>query len=231
MPIIILWRLLSFVRGEQRLYQRIARDLHTIKSKYSFDLRNGLPLVGCDEIEQCFKTTPLAPFWDIFAAQFVKRDDAGTDRFWSSQSAEIVFNETSVLESRLNRNLYTAIPGIVTGAGLLCTFIAILFALLDVKLANKQFTGLDKLVSGLSGKFLSSIAALLAATIFLFCEKWFLHNLTKSLRELVVRACRKTQPQYIQWVVCVSNLAFKASFKENTRRTRTACYLSVLGYR
>src|SRR6266446_10148215 len=32
-------------------------------------------------------------------------------------------------------------------------------------------------------------------------------------------------------VVCVSNLAFKASFKENTRRTRTACYLSVLGYR
>src|SRR6516165_8831167 len=45
------------------------------------------------------------------------------------------------------------------------------------------------------------------------------------------RACRKTQPQYIQWVVCVSNLAFKASFKENTRRTRTACYLSVLGYR
>ena len=82
--------------------------------------------------------------------------------------------------------LYTAIPGIVTGFGLLFTFIAILFALLDVKLANKQFTGLDKLVSGLSGKFLSSIAALLAATIFLFCEKWFLHNLTKSLHELVV---------------------------------------------
>src|SRR5262249_19536837 len=57
---------------------------------------------------------------------------------------------------------------------------------LDVKLANKQFTGLDKLVSGLSGKFLSSIAALLAATIFLFCEKWFFPNLTKSLHELVV---------------------------------------------
>src|SRR6516162_7470509 len=48
---------------------------------------------------------------------------------------------------------------------------------------------------------------------------------------VLLRACRKTQPQYIQWVVCVSNLAFKASFKENTRRTRTACYLSVLGYR
>ena len=53
----------------------------------------------------------------------------------------------------------------------------------------------------------------------------------KRQSPVLTRACRKTQPQYIQWVVCVSNLAFKASFKENTRRTRTACYLSVLGYR
>ena len=186
-PIISLRKLLSFVQGEQRLYQRIARDLRAIKSKYSFDLRNGLPLVGYEEIGQCFETTPLAPFWDIFAAQFVKRyDDTGTDRFWSPQSAATVFNETSMLESRLNRNVYTAIPGIVTGFGLLCTFIAILDALLEVKLANKQFTGLDKLVSGLSGKFLSSIAALFSATVFLLCEKGLSHNLTKSLRELVI---------------------------------------------
>jgi hypothetical protein len=94
-----------------------------------------------------------------------------------------------MLESRLNRNVYTAIPGIVTGFGLLCTFIAILDALLDVKLGgptNKQFTGLDKLVSGLSGKFLSSIAALLSATVFLLCEKKLSHSLTQSLRELVI---------------------------------------------
>jgi hypothetical protein len=49
-PIIFLYKLLSFVRGEQRLYQRIARDLRAIRSKYSFDLRNGLPLAGYDEI-------------------------------------------------------------------------------------------------------------------------------------------------------------------------------------
>jgi hypothetical protein len=99
-----------------------------------------------------------------------------------------VFNEASVLEPWLNRNFYTAIPGIVTGLGLLFTFIAILFALLDVKLGgptNRQFTGLDKLVSGLSGKFLTSIVALLAATVFLSYEKRCLHNLTQSLRDLV----------------------------------------------
>ena len=163
--------------------------MRAIKSKYSPALRNGLPQAAYDDLAQCFETTSLAPVWDIFAAQLVVRGDAtGTDHFWTSESAETVFNEASVLEPRLNRNFYTAIPGMVTGLGLLFTFIAILFALLDVKLGgptNKQFTGLDKLVSGLSGKFLSSIAALFAATVFLFCEKRLLHNLTKSLRDLV----------------------------------------------
>lgn len=179
----------SLVRRERHLYQMIARDLRTIKSKHSPALRNGLPQAAYDDLVQCFETTALAPVWNIFVAQLVVRGDAtGTDHFWTSESAETVFNEASVLESRLNRNFYTAIPGMVTGLGLLFTFIAILFALLEVKLGgptNKQFTGLDKLVSGLSGKFLSSIAALFAATVFLFCEKRLLHNLTKSLRDLV----------------------------------------------
>jgi hypothetical protein len=182
-------RLQSLVRREQHLYQRIARDIRTIKSKHSPALRNGLPQAAYDDLVQCFETTSLAPVWDIFAAQLVVRGDAtGTDHFWTSESAETVFNEASVLEPRLNRNFYTAIPGMVTGLGLLFTFIAILFALLDVKLGgptNKQFTGLDKLVSGLSGKFLSSIVALFAATVFLSYEKRCLHNLTQSLRDLV----------------------------------------------
>jgi hypothetical protein len=186
---IFLMILQSLVRREQHLYQRIARDIRTIKSKHSPALRHGLPQAAYDDLVQCFETTALAPVWDIFAAQLVVRGGtAGTDHFWTSESAETVFNEASMLELRLNRNFYTAIPGMVTGLGLLFTFIAILFALLDVKLGgptNKQFTGLDKLVSGLSGKFLSSIVALFAATVFLFYEKRCLHNLTQSLRDLV----------------------------------------------
>jgi hypothetical protein len=182
-------RLEYLVRREQHLYQRITRDLRAVKAKHSPALRNGLPQAAYDELVQRFETTSLAPVWEIFATQLVVHGDAtGTDRFWTSESAETVFNETSVLEPRLNRNFYTSIPGIVTGLGLLFTFIAILLALLDVKLggpANKQFTGLDKLISGLSGKFLSSIVALFIATVFLFYEKWRLYNLTQSLRELV----------------------------------------------
>jgi hypothetical protein len=85
---VVFMRLQSLVRREQHLYQRIARDMRTIKSKHNPALRNGLPQAAYDELEQCFATTSLAPVWDIFADQLVVRGDAtGTDHFWTSESA------------------------------------------------------------------------------------------------------------------------------------------------
>jgi methyl-accepting chemotaxis protein len=55
--------------------------------------------------------------------------------------------------------------------GLLATFLAILVALLDVRLANNRIQGLDLLIQGLSGKFLSSVVAVACATTLLFLEK------------------------------------------------------------
>jgi DNA repair exonuclease SbcCD ATPase subunit len=63
--------------------------------------------------------------------------------------------------------------------------LAILVALLDVQLVGGQFQGLDHLVSGLSGKFLSSIVALGASTLFLFAERPLWHRLTQGIGELV----------------------------------------------
>jgi len=90
----------------------------------------------------------------------------------------------------LNRSFFAAIPGIVTGAGLLITFLAILVALLDVKIVDvgtvsKQVEGMETLIHGPSGKFVSSIAALAAATIFLLSEKPIFHRLAKSQLRLV----------------------------------------------
>ena len=74
----------------------------------------------------------------------------------------------------------------MTGTGLLCTFLAILVALLDVKITEtQQITGLDLLIQGLSGKFVCSIAALLSATIFLLLERLLLHRLTQARFDLI----------------------------------------------
>ncbi len=112
---VFLIKLQSLVRRERHLYQRITRDLRAVKSQHSPVPRDGLPQAAYDDIVQCFKTTSLAPVWDIFAAQLVVRGDTmGMDRFWTSESAKTVFNEASVLELQVNRNFYSAIPGMVT---------------------------------------------------------------------------------------------------------------------
>jgi|LQYC01.1.fsa_nt_gi hypothetical protein len=80
---------------------------------------------------------------------------------------------------------WSAVPGITTGLGLFVTFLAILVALLDVRLVNNRVEGLDLLIKGLSGKFVSSVAALLSATIFLIIEKPIFHSLNKNRKKIV----------------------------------------------
>ena len=115
--------------------------MRAIKSQHSPVLRNGLPQAAYDELGQCFKTTSLAPVWDIFAAQLVVRGiPRGLITFGPPKVPRQCLTRHRCSNRRLNRNFYTAIPGMVTGLGLLFTFIAILFALLDVKLVVDEQT-------------------------------------------------------------------------------------------
>jgi hypothetical protein len=128
----------------------------------------------------------LLPAWHNFEAHMLRQADAaGQLRWWVTESATSAFNATAVIEPRVNQSFFAALPGMITGMGLLCTFVAILVALLDVRLVDGQFQGLDNLISGLSGKFLSSIAALFAATGFLAIERSLAHGLSTSLHALV----------------------------------------------
>jgi hypothetical protein len=133
------------------------------------------------------KSSPLHRPWNNFVADVVSRRQAsGEEEYWASESAEGAFSEEALYGSRINLGFFTSLPGIVTGTGLLFTFLAILVALLDVKLTEtQQITGLDLLIQGLSGKFVSSIAALLSATTFLLFERVLLHRLTRARVDLI----------------------------------------------
>jgi len=190
--LLCLQRLAWLVRREERLYNRISGQLTNLRSTHGVSHQDGITAATYEAMAQVFE--PLAPeapslvaAWHRFDAQIVlRRDPTGQERFWTPESAETVFNDATVIEPRVDRGFFSAIPGIVTGAGLLCTFLAILIALLDVTLENEQFRGLDTLISGLSGKFLSSIAALSVATVYLFCEKLLMHRLNQGLETLTV---------------------------------------------
>lgn len=130
----------------------------------------------------------LSQVWSSYVATLVVRPDVtGEEQCWASESAEATFTDAAVWEGRVNRAFYNSIPGVVTSTGLLFTFLAILVALIDVRIDTQtnQIAGLPLLIEGLSGKFVSSIAALLSATIFLLAEKPLIHRLSRSRLRLV----------------------------------------------
>jgi hypothetical protein len=94
-----------------------------------------------------------------------------------------------IIGRRFHSAIFTAFPGLLTGAGLTLTFIAILWALYGVHYdkANtvEPISGIDVLINGLSGKFLSSIVALVLSIFFTVVEKGATRNLRNRYEQLL----------------------------------------------
>jgi hypothetical protein len=187
-PLYLLIQLFLQVRKESKSLERIVTDICQIQSQYPVIASRGLSTDGYDRLVQLFSTVPsLKHAWNSFDSLVVRRRNAtGEDECWATETAGLAFSDALVFERGINRGFYAAVPGIVTGLGLLCTFLAILVALLDVRIGqNNQVEGLHGLISGLSGKFISSIAALLSATIFTVFERLLLPRLWSARLQLV----------------------------------------------
>jgi hypothetical protein len=146
---------------------------------------NALSLTELEQIRLHFTKLPLfARCWAQLQKKVIRRSGTSGDEYWLSAPASEILESSSVTDAYINREWYEAIPGILTGTGLLVTFVAILVALLHVRLVGNKIEGMALLIEGLSGKFISSIAALLAATLFVIFEKRQLHKLDRSVADL-----------------------------------------------
>jgi hypothetical protein len=168
------------------------KKLKSLRGKDITSAGNGISRQFYDAIAEIFKGLPLLRAqWQGVSSSIIRRPGKnGEDRFWISEEIGNFFNETSMLDN----HAYKTAPTIITGVGLLATFLAILVALLDVKLSNNRVQGLDLLVQGLSGKFLSSVVALACATLLVYLEKGVMHparaaitSLTLTLGDLLPR--------------------------------------------
>ena len=170
-----------------RRNRRLSLKLRSLLRDYPIAPRGGLASRAFDEAALAFEEVPqLAHAWHEFRSRCIwRRRPDGEDEVWASEGADSAFSESAVIDSQLDRRFYAAIPGVVTGVGLLFTFVAILVALLEVHVEKDQVKGLDLLIHGLSGKFLSSIAALLSATVYILIERRFDHLLRRSRFELI----------------------------------------------
>lgn len=198
-------RLWWAVRRERRLHASLTKRVDAIRQSHPRRPGDGLSMEAYDALGEAFQAAmPLEPAWLAYDARvLLARSRGGEDQRWAPMSADEAFSEEAVVDARINRSFYLAVPGLLTGVGLLLTFLAILIALFEVRIEDDQVIGLAGLIGGLSGKFISSIVALFAASLFLLVERSLFHTLSDS-RWRLVRAIDGLVPRRTELAVLTS---------------------------
>ena len=103
----------------------------------------------------------------------------------SQRSASEFFSFESLCAAHLNVRFYRQLPAFMTGMGLMFTFLAILIGLSKLHANGSEIDGIQGLINGLSGKFVTSIVGLACANAFTLLEHSFWHRLDNRHRECI----------------------------------------------
>lgn len=146
----------------------------------NLDRRDGKDL---QLIDATFEREPwLAPAWKQYRKTLISEQVAWyiEPRIFSSRSAQDLFSLDTVFRGQLNLAWYQQVPSLLTGIGLLFTFIALLVGLSKLHADGHAIAGIQGLINGLSGKFLTSIVGLVCSTLFTLLEKPLLFRLLSA---------------------------------------------------
>jgi hypothetical protein len=131
-------------------------------------------------------------------------------RIFSTRRAEEVFTQDTLLGHRVNLAFYNQLPSLVTGIGLLLTFLALYIGLSKLHADGHEIVGIQGLINGLAGKFLTSIVGLIAANLFTLIEKpmvFRLMNAHHSFLGLIDKLFpRKTMEQMLEQLTPVHSV-------------------------
>jgi hypothetical protein len=106
-------------------------------------------------------------------------------RIFSTRHAEECFTFDRLFARRVHYAWYSHVPSFLTGISLLLTFVALLMGLSHLHADAQGIQGLQGLINGLAGKFLTSIVGLLCANIFSLIEKRASVRLVTAHQELI----------------------------------------------
>lgn len=149
------------------------------------------------------KDPVLYSAWHGFEESLLKSPNG--DEIWATAPIEAHLTRVVIVEDHLHTAFYNAVPGVLTGLGLLMTFVAILDGLSHVSVSTTMdVTGIGGLINGLSGKFVSSIVAVTCAVSFVFVERIAYskpHAAYRALiQKLVPRFKRRTAEHLLQQI-------------------------------
>ena len=174
-----------------------------IKSKkISSDLKNTINYIN-DEygeglgqqyetlISKLKKDKKFGNLWQEFDETIVKvKDDEGKVKIFNTIDAYHLFNFDTIVKSKINIRFFNVIPGILTGLGLLGTFVGITTGLSDVPTAHATTEqlkeGIFGLLAGAQVAFSTSVWGILLSLISNTFEKWRINKLGRYISRLQV---------------------------------------------
>ena len=179
--VIGLWAIVAYARFRSRLapyHREMARMCNLLTS---FKDEEDLAARFSDLDEHAGATGVLGHQWAEFKDTLL--DPAIDDErqvLYSSQPAGTFFSRDSLLGERINLRLFNALPNLLTGTGILGTFVGLVAGiyLAGASLANPETAqaALGDLLGGASLAFLTSIVGLLSSILFSSAEKHQLHG-------------------------------------------------------
>ncbi|MBX3237034.1 MAG: hypothetical protein KF814_12855 [Nitrospiraceae bacterium] len=174
------------------------------QSKQAVARPNRIDLDDLQALDVAVRREPLLEqAWLHFRKTFVIERTAWfiEPRVFATRPAAEFFPR-DLLNSKLNLAFYHQFPSLITGIGLLLTFLAILIGLSKLHADGSQIVGIQGLINGLAGKFLTSIVGLVCANLFVLLEKSAFHRLTTTQQEFLTMVDelfpRKTMEQMLE---------------------------------
>jgi hypothetical protein len=142
--------------------------------------------IDCDDlstVDKAMQREPMfLPLWAQFRKTLILEQVPWfvEPRIFCTRRAEDIFTQDTLLSHRVNLASYSQFPSLVTGIGLLLTFLALFIGLSKLHADGQEIAGIQGLINGLAGKFLTSIVGLIAANVFTLIEKPMVSRLMKA---------------------------------------------------
>jgi hypothetical protein len=136
-------------------------------------------------LDRTFRTAPaLVKEWLSYRKTFAVEQSVWflEPTVHGQRSATEFFSFEVLCAGQLNVRFYRQLPSFLTGIGLLFTFIAILIGLSKLHANGPQIEGIQGLINGLSGKFVTSIVGLACANVLTLLENSMWHSLESQHR-------------------------------------------------
>ncbi len=169
------------------LYNLLEKNRIKIKENYT-DGHLDISSEYVELLEEVSDSNPkLQKLWKEFDESLIKKSDGDSFIVRNSIDAEYFFNKKNLI-THLGSKMFSSIPGILLGIGLMGTFIGLYFALiqLDVSNATKLQDSIKTLINMVGVKFAASIWGLGLSIIFTFMDKFLESSLEEKLERIQI---------------------------------------------